>query len=422
MYGTYADRIEKEASLRALRLKREQVTATSADRDTVSRYLRDVDEEIKTLEAEIRRLPMNLPLTRPGPRDGDSARYSSHRFNSIGEQLACIAASFSPGGETDPRLFEARAASGLSEGVSSDGGFLLEQQYSNELFRRVVEVGKLASRCRKIEIGGNSNSIRLNAFDETSRASTRFGGVVSYWTPEAGEKVASKPKFRQLTLELKKLIGLCYATDEMLQDVGTLGRVIGDAFVDEFAFQTDNMIINGSGAGQGLGILNSGCLVTVGKEVGQVALTILSENVFKMHSRLLDSSETNAVWLVHRSTLPALYTMNIAVGTGGSPVFLPAGGIAGQPYNTLLGRPVLTIEQCAPLGTVGDIILADLSGYCLATKGGLQSDVSIHVRFQYDESVFRFVMRLDGQPERASALTPFKGSATQSHFIALETR
>jgi HK97 family phage major capsid protein len=89
------------------------------------------------------------------------------------------------------------------------------------------------------------------------------------------------------------------------------------------------------------------------------------------------------------------------------------------------GAPVIEIEQCETLGTVGDIILADFqNGYLIAEKGGIKSDMSIHVKFQYDESVFRFVMRVDGQPVRAAALTPFKGgaTATQSHFVALATR
>jgi HK97 family phage major capsid protein len=96
-----------------------------------------------------------------------------------------------------------------------------------------------------------------------------------------------------------------------------------------------------------------------------------------------------------------------------------------SPYGTLLGRPVIPIEQCASVGTVGDIILADYNnGYYLAEKGGIKSDMSIHVMFIYDESVFRFVLRVDGQPVRASAMTPYKGGAsyTQSHFVALQTR
>ncbi len=104
---------------------------------------------------------------------------------------------------------------------------------------------------------------------------------------------------------------------------------------------------------------------------------------------------------------------------------MPAGGLSGQPYGTLFGRPVLAIEQAATLGTQGDIVFADLTnGYILAEKGGIQQDMSVHVQFVYDESVFRFVLRVDGQPVRAAALTPYKGGAsyTQSHFVALDTR
>jgi HK97 family phage major capsid protein len=144
-----------------------------------------------------------------------------------------------------------------------------------------------------------------------------------------------------------------------------------------------------------------------------------------MYSRIFAQSRPNAVWLINQNIEPQLFTMSLAVGTGGIPIYMPAGGLSGQPYGTLFGRPVIAIEQAATLGTVGDILFVDLpGGYILAEKGGIQSDMSIHVRFVYDESIFRFVMRIDGQPVRASALIPYKGGASynQSHFVALETR
>jgi HK97 family phage major capsid protein len=370
--------------------------------------------------------PTGPPLSRPGHWLGGGASFgaSGSRFGSLGEQLFAVAQAGIPGGQTDPRLFRG-ALSGVGETIPADGGFLVQQEYSNELVRDIYQTSLLAARCRKVQIGGNANSLVLNAFDETSRASTRFGGVLSRWTGEAAEMIASKPKFRQLTLSLKKLIGLCYASDEILADVTALEQIIRAAFVSEFGFQLDDVIINGTGAGQPLGILTSGSLVTVGKETGQRAATIVAENVVKMYSRIPPVSEASAVWLVNRNVLPQLWTMSLAVGTGGAPIFQPAGGLSGQPFNTLLGRPVVPIEQAATLGTVGDVILADLAnGYILAEKGGIQTDRSIHVRFEFGESVFRFVMRVDGQPTLASALTPYKGSAsdTQSFFVALATR
>jgi HK97 family phage major capsid protein len=346
---------------------------------------------------------------------------SKERFSTIGEQMAAVINAARPGGRIDPRLYN---ATGLNETTPSEGGFLVQQDFSNELLNDVFQTGILASRCRRMQISGNANSIKINGVDETSRASTRSGGIVGYWKDEAARKVASKPAFRQIELNLHKLIGLCYATDELLADAAALESFIKQAFVAEFGFLLDDAIINGTGAGQPLGILNSGCLVTQGIEVGQDPDTVVTENIAKMYSRLFASSRSNAVWLINQNIEPQLMTMSLAVGAGGSSTYLPPGGLSGLPYGTLLGRPVLAIEQAASLGDVGDIILADLNGYILAEKGGIQSDVSIHVQFLYDESIFRFVLRVDGQPVRASALTPYKGGATytQSHFVTLAAR
>jgi HK97 family phage major capsid protein len=342
------------------------------------------------------------------------------RFKSFGEQMAAVIQAGRPGGKVDPRLLN---ATGLSEGVSSDGGFLVQQDFANDLLQDVFETGKLVSQCRKQTISGNANGIKINGVDETSRASTRYGGVLAYWKDEAGTKTASKPKFRQIDLSLKKLIGLCYATDELLEDAAALESFLGQAFRDEFNFRLDDAIINGTGAGMPLGILNAGCLVTVSKETGQAASTIVTENIVKMYARRFAGQTGNYMWLYNQDIEPQLFTMSLNVGTGGMPVYMPPGGLNDAPYGRLMGLPAMAIEQCQTLGTAGDIILANLKdGYIMAEKGGIKQDMSIHVQFIYDESVFRFVLRVDGQPVRASALTPFKGSNDLSHFIALEGR
>lgn len=378
-------------------------------------------EESESLHASINDAPRpqtveKKPLTSSGIEVKDK-----ERFKTIGDQMFAVMRAGQPGGHVDPRLFN---ATGLNETTPSDGGFLVQSDFSNELLQEVFKTGILAPRCRRIQISGNANSIKINGVDETSRASTRSGGILGYWKDEAAQKTASKPKFRQIELNLKKLIGLCYATDELLQDAAALEAFIKQAFVSEFGFLLDDAIVNGTGAGQPLGILNAGCLVSQAAETGQKAATVVAENVIKMWSRLFAQSRPNAIWLINQNIEPQLFTMSLAVGTGGVPIYMPAGGLSGQPYGTLFGRPVIAIEQCATLGTSGDIILADMGGYILAEKGSIQSDMSIHVQFVYDESVFRFVMRVDGQPVRASALTPYKGGAnyTQSHFVALATR
>jgi HK97 family phage major capsid protein len=130
----------------------------------------------------------------------------------------------------------------------------------------------------------------------------------------------------------------------------------------------------------------------------------------------------NAVWLIHQDVEPQLQTMTI--GSGGTTLvaYMPPGGLSANPYATLMGRPVIPVEWCSTLGTVGDIVLADLRHYVTATKGMIEPNMSLHLRFDYDESVFRFIFRLDGQPWWTAALTPYKGSNTQSCFVTLATR
>ena len=88
----------------------------------------------------------------------------------------------------------------------------------------------------------------------------------------------------------------------------------------------------------------------------------------------------------------------------------------------MLGYPVIFIEQAQTLGTVGDLCLVDLSQYICADYGNVEEASSIHLKFDYGQTTFRFIYYFDGQPRWKSALTPFKGSDTLSPFVALATR
>ncbi|UKI51848.1 MAG: phage major capsid protein [Clostridium sp.] len=386
------------------------------DIDKYEEEIRAWDESIgraeKLLAIEPEDRSTEKPEVKPTP-----AKDTEKRFSSFGEQLMAAYRAAMPGGKVDERL-STRAASGLNETTPSDGGFLVQQDFVTELLKRTYETGILASKVKKIPISTNANGMKINAIDEDSRANgSRWGGVQTYWEGEADELTASKPKFRQMELSLKKLTGLCYATDELLQDAAALEAVIRQAFAEEFGFKIDDAILSGSGEGEPLGILNSGAIVTVAKEASQTD-TITVENLIKMWNRLWSRSRANAVWYINQELEPYLYTLKI----GDKPVYIPAGGLSEKPYGTLFGRPVVPIEQCSAAGEVGDIILADIGQYLLIDKGGIKSASSIHVRFLYDENVFRFIYRVDGKPIWTKPLTPYKGSATVSPFVTLAKR
>lgn len=415
---------EMQAKREELRLKAVELIE-KAERE--GRYLTEEEEKrIKEYEEGIKRWDDTIENVRKfmvndSKKDREPIQNEpvkdEKRFNSFGEQLMAVYRAAAPDGKVDSRL-TTRAALGLNESVPSDGGFLVQKDFVSELLKRTYETGILASRVRRIPISTNSNGLKINAVDETSRANgSRWGGVQTYWENEAEQIVASKPKFRTMDLSLKKLTGLCYATDELLQDAAALESVIRQAFAEEFGFKIDDAIINGTGSGQPLGILNSDALVKVPKDNGQTDI-ITVENLLNMWARLWARSRSNAVWFVNQELEPILYTLKV----GDKPVYIPAGGLSEAPYATLLGRPVVPIEQCSQVGEVGDIILADMSQYVLIDKGGINAASSIHVRFLYDENVFRFIYRVDGQPLWNKPLTPYKGSGSISPFVALAKR
>lgn len=355
----------------------------------------------------------------------DEAKYS------FGEFLQDVAYATRTQMRSVPRRLEMHqkrnvqaAASGLNEGLPAEGGFLVGTDFIGGLIQRVYDNAAIAGRCQKVTISGASNSMKMNGVNETSRAAgSRYGGVLGYWIAEAGSPTASKPAFRQIELMLKKLGVLAYATDELIADAAALESIVSACVVGELDFMLQDSIINGNGAGKPLGILSSPCLVTVTKETGQEADTVVFQNISKMWARMWAPSRGNSVWLINQELETQLDQLALPVGTGGVPAYMPPGGLADSPYGRLKGRPVIPIEQAAAIGDAGDIILADFSQYLLADKGGVQAASSMHVNFATDEMVYRFIYRVDGQPTWNSALTPFKGtSSTLSPFVTLGAR
>jgi len=346
-------------------------------------------------------------------------------FSSLGDQLSAVkSATLSQGRDLAPRLKALNIKQlGANELVGSEGGFLLEPTFVSVLLKPLHDSGPFSSRCAKLPIGPNSNSLTVRAVDEKSRATgARWGGIRGYRLAEAGTKQPSEPSFRLMELRLKKYAVLCYATEELLQDTIALAGIIQQGAAEELDFMVNDDICNGDGVAGPLGILQSGALVKVPMEAGQLADTIVTENIFKMWARMHPRSKANAAWYINTDVTPQLYALSLSVGTGGMPMYMGPGSLPNAPSGALLGKPVIETEFNATLGDVGDIILADMSQYVTIDKD-VQAASSIHVQFLTDQVAFRFVYRCDGQPKIAAPLVPYKGGGnTLSPFVALAAR
>lgn len=325
----------------------------------------------------------------------------------------------------DPRLVNAPTTYG-QEAVGADGGFAVPPEFREAIMQKVQGENSLLAMADNTTTGGSGMTVPQ---DNTTPWQTT-GGIQAYWDGEAELIGQSKPALGTVTNKLNKLTALVPVTDENLEDAASLASWINRKAPEKMDYKIQAALIDGTGVGMPLGILNGGSTVTVSKESSQAAATLLAANVLKMYARMYAPWRFGSVWFVNQDLEPALMQMTINVknvaGTenvGGSAVYIPPGGLSASPYGMLLGRPVMPIQACKTLGTKGDIIFASMKQYWAVTKSaGVRSDSSIHLFFDYGLTAFRFTFRLGGQPWHSSPVTPANGSNTLGAFVALETR
>lgn len=362
----------------------------------------------------------SAPATAAGSIRVGNDRETLRPFESLGEQLMAVVKA-GKGAKIDPRLNRPVATvSGMNESVGSEGGFLVHPEFLPEITKSVFGDDPILSRVKRIP--SSKNAVKYNLIDETSRATgSRQGGVQVYWAAEADTVTAKKPKLRQFGLEKKKLMGLAYLTEELMEDAPAAESLIVESFQKELAFTIANAVFRGTGVGQPLGFLNGGAVVSVAIESAQTIANTpasIAINTSKMLARIPSSMWDEVIFLYNQELLPKLAVATV----GNAPVFMGAGGLSGKPYATIWGQPAFASELCEAEGTVGDIIAIAPSQYHVLGGDSTKFSESIHVRFLNDEDTLKFTTRVDGAPLWSTAWTRFKGGSTLSPYVTLATR
>ncbi len=305
----------------------------------------------------------------------------------------------------------------MKEGVPSDGGFLVPEEFAAQVFDVALESEIVRPRATVHPMVSKTKKIPATTIGDHS--SNLFGGVTASWTAEEGTMTGAEPKFRQMELTANKLTCFGITSNELGDDGLNVEESISKTFTGALSWFLDRDFLKGDGAGKPLGVLNAGCLITVAKEGGQAADTIEYQNLTKMLSRLHPASWRNSVWIAHTSAIPQLLGLSMPVGTGGShyPVLNETNG-----NFRMLSRPVIFSEKGEALGDVGDIMLCDFSQYAIGLRKEMRLESSIHAKFSTDQTSWRMIIRVDGQPLWNEVLTLEDGTNTVSPFITLAAR
>lgn len=310
------------------------------------------------------------------------------------------------------RLTKVYGVKDLGKDTGADGGFLVPDEYANQLLKIAEEGSPVYNRVMKVPVGSNSGSYPAldYAVGVTAGAgqSNLSAGVGAVTTEENAALTEDQPVFREVNWRLHKVGGYTEVSNELMSDSpmsieGLLTSLFGIAIQNK----NERNIIRGSGAGEPLGILNAACTV---------AFTTAANNAFGeadalgMLSRFKRLSTSQPAWIMHPGIIPDL---NSFAANQGDIVDWRA-GLSG----TLLGFPMIFSEHM-PQDDYDGVILADLGAYLWFQKGGLQIDFSEHAAFTSDRSVFRYTQRNDGMPWLNAAITLAdpQGSYTVSPFV-----
>jgi len=263
------------------------------------------------------------------------------------------------------------------------------------------------SRMSVEQTSSNSKTFKRSAANTTGGST----GLTASRIAENTQMSSTREVFETTTLPLAKLYAYSDVTEEDLSDVAWLESHLSMQAPKVIRAKFAGELLDGTGVGEALGMFNT-------NNANKIAVTrttstdVVAADIAAMYARATISS--SSFWLINRDTMAKLPLMTVGDNTIVFEQYYRNGTIG-----FLNGLPVYQSEDCSALGTQGDVRLINPEGYCVLEKvGGSQFASSIHVRFDYDSTAFRWTHRINGIPWANAVYTPRKG-ATLSPFVEL---
>lgn len=302
----------------------------------------------------------------------------------------------------------------LDESTGATGSYLVPEIFRSELLSIGAESAVVRPRATVIPMGAPSLSVPaldVEIAPTTAGTTQFFGGVRAYWTEVGTTKTETEPTFRQIKLAVHELAGYSLIANALLADsVVSLEPLLRMLFGGAISWYEDFAYLQGSGAGEPQGVLNSNALLTTTRTTAnQVALADTAD----MLSKLLPSSMGRAVWIAHISVLDQL----VQFADSSNIIWIP-NAVEALPMR-LHGRPVIFTEKVPQLGNRADLGIYDFAYYLIGDRRDLEINSSEHYAFVDNQTTWRFSMRVDGQPWINNAITLQDTSYQCSPFVRL---
>ena len=241
----------------------------------------------------------------------------------------------------------------LSESVDADGGYLVPEEFENQIVRGIDETNIIRS-IAKVMTTAHARKIPV-----------AVGHSVATWTEENAAFTESNPSFGQKQIDAFKLTDLIRVSTELLQDSAFN---VEDYIIREFSYAfgvaEEQAFCVGTGTNQPTGIFTEN-----GGEVGfttSSATVITIDDVISLIYSLKAPYRKNAVFLMNDATVGLIRKLK-----DGNGAYLWQPSVqAGQP-DKILGFDVYTTPFAPAIaGGALPIAFGDFQNYWIGDRGG----------------------------------------------------
>ena len=243
----------------------------------------------------------------------------------------------------------------LQIGQDSEGGYLVPDEYEQQLVQALEEANVLRGLCHVINTSHGDRKIPVVASHGSAA-----------WMDEESALQESDDTFTQVSLSAYKLGTMLKVSDELLHDsFFNLERYVASEFARRVGAAEEEAFLLGNGSSKPTGLLNS----TGGASLGVTAASptaITMDEVIDLFHSVKSAYRKNATFVVNDGTIKTIRKLKDA---NGQYLWQPS-VTAGTP-DTILNRPVRT-SQFMPTAAAGEktILFGDFSYYWIADRQG----------------------------------------------------
>jgi HK97 family phage major capsid protein len=306
----------------------------------------------------------------------------------------------------EQRVLETRGTNTQIVTTNSLGGYLVPQQFSNELEVMGLWSGGMMQGCRIYDdtVGG---VLPWPTADDTATNGEIVGQGVA---ANVSDLTIGNVLFNDFTIDSK----IIKVARELIRDerVGLLRTVLAELLAERLSRKNNTVLTNGTGTGEPYGLTVAS--TSIGLTTASATAITASELVNMLYS--VDkyyAAGSKVAWMMHRTTLAYLRTLDFTTNT--THLFADR-VIAGEP-EMLLGYPVIINNDLPatsgglPVALAKHIYFGDFSKYVIRRIGGVTIDRNDSVYWTSRTAGFMGWMSIDGNLLNQNAIKALKQHA-----------